>query len=448
MLLIEMRFNIFKLNDGIRFIKPPYMKNWCLFLLLIILINAKAGAQFKPKVLALTDVSIIDANHQTPLAHQTVLIADGRIQSVFSVGSKPIADTVVTIPMKGRFLLPGLIDSHVHMATDPSGIDNRFHATEALKRMLFSGVTTVRDMAGDARVLAALSREAQLDEIPSPDIYYSALMAGSAFFKDPRTATSTKGGISGNMPFMKAVTDTTNLILAVARAKGSGASGIKLYANLSPSIVRNIVMEANKQNINVWGHAWLQQAIPSQLVVAGVSSISHAPLLAREIKSEIPANWKSGLHDAKFWDDATPDLTKLFSLMKAHHTTLDATLLTYKKWAESDTAARWTYEVGKRITAQAYKAGVAICAGTDDDQEQFVQDEMRLLVSDAGFSPIDAIIAATNRGATALRLEKDRGTIEPGKVADLLVLDKNPLININNIGTVYMVIKNGGIYQK
>jgi imidazolonepropionase-like amidohydrolase len=424
------------------------MKNRGLLLFLILLINLQAFAQYKPKLLALTDVSIIDANHRVPLDHQTVLIYNGRIQSIFTTAGKPIPDTAIIIPMKGKFLLPGLIDSHVHMATDPSGVDNRKHTIDVLKRMLYSGVTTVRDMAGDARVLAALSREAQLDEIPSPDIYYSALMAGPTFFTDPRTATSTQGGVPGNMPYMQAIADTTNLVLAVARAKGSGASGIKLYANLSAPLVKNIVTEANKQNLNVWGHAWLQQAIPSDLVNAGVSSISHAPLLVREAKGGIPADWKNTKHDARFWEDSTPDLTKLFNVMKAHHTMFDATLLTYKKWADSDSTARWTYEVGKRITARAYKAGVAICAGTDVDQEQFVQDEMRVLVSDAGFLPIDAIIAATSHGAIALRLEKDRGTVDTGKLADLLILDKNPLINIDNIGSVYMVIKNGRVYPK
>jgi imidazolonepropionase-like amidohydrolase len=424
------------------------MKNCCLLLFLTILINSQAVAQYRPRLLALTDVNIIDADHRSPLNHQTVLILNGRIRSIFKTDSQPIPDTAVIITLKGKFLLPGLIDSHVHMATDPSGIDNRAHTIDALKRMLYSGVTTVRDMAGDARVLAGLSREAQLGEIASPDIYYSALMAGPVFFKDARTATSTNGEVPGNMPFMQAITDTTNLVLAVARAKGSGASGIKLYANLSARLVTNIVAQANKQNMNVWGHAWLQQAIPSDLVNAGVTSISHAPLLVREIKGDIPSGWKTLSHSSKFWDDATPDLTGLFNLMKAHHTTLDATLLTYKKWADSDTTARWTYEVGKRITARAYKTGVTICAGTDDDQEQFVQDEMRLLVSDAGFLPIDAIIAATRHSAIALLLEKDRGTVDTGKLADLLILNKNPLTNIDNIKSVYMVIKNGSVYLK
>jgi imidazolonepropionase-like amidohydrolase len=109
---------------------------------------------------------------------------------------------------------------------------------------------------------------------------------------------------------------------------------------------------------------------------------------------------------------------------------------------------RYDYEIGRRLTSGAYKAGVTICAGTDDDQEAFVQDEIKLLISDAGFQPIDAIIAATLNGAKALHIADTHGTISPGKMADLLVLDKDPLTNINNIASVYLVIKRGLLFKK
>ena len=134
--------------------------------------------------------------------------------------------------------------------------------------------------------------------------------------------------------------------------------------------------------------------------------------------------------------------------MKQHHTAFDATLLTYKKWATSDTSMQWDYQIAKRITARAYKAGVTICAGTDDDQEQFVQDEMRLLITDAGFSTFDALAAATKNSAAALHQEGVKGAISRGMDADLLILTGNPLSDIDNIKTVEMVIKGGRIYQK
>lgn len=397
---------------------------------------------------ALTDATIIDANHTIGFPHQTILIAKNLISDIFNDGSKIIPDSFDVIKLNGRFVLPGLIDSHVHMATDPSGVDNRLHTLDVLQRMLYSGITTVRDMAGDARTLAGLSRDALTDNIISPDIYYSALMSGPEFFSDPRTALSTKGGASGKMPFMLAVTDSTNFTLAIAEAKGAGATGIKLYADLSPSLVKKIVAEANKQNMIVWGHAWLNYAKPSDVVKAGVSPISHSPLLSHEKFDTIPSVWKSTSHDSIFWNKVTPDYSSFFKLMKQHNTILDATLLTYKQWGEQDSAMRYDYELGKRITIQAYKAGVIIDAGTDDDQVEFVQKEMELLVTDIGFTSVDAIIAATLNGAKALHIDNRYGTVSTNKIANLLILNKNPLNDIKNIESVDMVIKNGKIFKK
>lgn len=418
------------------------------FISSLLLASYAAIAQVSLHNYALADISIIDANHKTPLPHQTILIANNIISDIFSDGSRPIPDSFSIINANGKYVLPGLIDAHVHMATDPSGVDNRAHTLDVLQRMLYSGVTKVRDMAGDARTLAGLARDALTGDIISPDIYYSALMAGPEFFNDPRTKTATRGGMTGKMPYMLAVTDSTNLELAIAEAKGTGATGIKLYADLSSSLVNKIVAEAAKQHMIVWAHAWLQYANPSDVVRDGVRIISHAPLLLHDKMDSIPSSWKNRFHDEKFWDNATPDFSSLFQLMKKHNTILDATLLTYKEWAAQDSTMRYDYELGKRITAQAYKSGVTIDAGVDDDQKEFVQGEIELLVKDAGFTAIDAIIAGTLNGAKVLNIENTCGTVSINKIADLLLLDKNPLDNIDNIESVNMVIKNGKIFRK
>ncbi|MBS1655101.1 MAG: amidohydrolase family protein [Bacteroidetes bacterium] len=407
-----------------------------------------ASAQVSFDKYALTNVSIIDANNTTPRTGQTVLVAKGYIIDIFNDESKPIPDSFTIIKLDKKYLLPGLVDAHVHFATDPSGVDNRAHTLGVLQNMLYSGVTSVRDMAGDARVLAGLSRDALTGDIISPDIYYAALMAGPEFFDDPRTATATRGAVAGKMPYMLAVTDSTDLTLAVAEAKGTGATGLKLYADLSPSLVKKIVAAAQKQNITVWAHAWLQKANPSDVVRSGVAVISHAPLLIHDKMDTVPSSWKHTLHDKLFWDKVTPDFSSLFQEMKEHNTILDATLLTYKKWAEEDSTMWYDYELGKRITRQAYKAGILIDAGTDDDQVEFVQKEIELLVKEAGFRPVDAIIAATLNGAKALRIDALCGTVSIHKRADFLILNKNPLENISNIESVDMVIKQGKIFKR
>ncbi len=397
---------------------------------------------------ALTGVTIVDANHAQAMAGQTVVVRNGKIDKVFADGSQLLPDSVSIIAAKGKWLLPGLIDTHVHMATDPSGTDSRAATLRVLERMLYSGITTVRDMAGDARTLAGLSRDAWTGDILSPDIHYSALMAGPEFFKDPRTVSSTRGGVSGEMPYMRAVSPTTDMVLAVAEARGTGASGIKLYADFDAAMVNKIVAEAKKQGLLVWGHAWLQQANPQDLIKAGVGSISHAPLLLHASRDTVPASWKHGRHPAKFWDDSVRIDPAVFADMKLHHTILDATLSAYESWVKQDSNMLWDYEITKRLAAQAYKAGVTICAGTDDDQEAFVQHEMHLLVHDAGLSNFDALVAATRNGALALGMEAVVGTIESGKNADLLLIDKDPLTDIDNVNAVWMVVKKGRLFRR
>jgi imidazolonepropionase-like amidohydrolase len=394
---------------------------------------------------AVTGVTIIDSHHRQPSAGQTIVIQNGIIERVFADGSEALPDSVLVVSMKGKYLVPGLIDAHVHMATDPSGTDNRSATLGVLERMLRSGITTVRDMAGDARVLAGLSRDALVGDIESPNIYYSALMAGRAFFADPRTVVSTRGGVAGGMPYMRAVTDSTNLLLAVAEAKGTGASGIKLYADLDEALVGKIVSAAKQQGMPVWGHAWLNPARPSELVKAGVGSISHSPLLLRERLDSVPAAWKARTAGDRFWQDSLPSLSALFSLMKERNVVLDATMSAYHQWMEEDPKMQYYYGITKAYTAAAYRAGVSICAGTDDDQTAFVQSEMSLLVHDAGFSPVDALVAATEHSAEALGLSGSVGTIEKGKKADVLVVDKNPAADVGNIRSVAMVAKDGEI---
>lgn len=138
-------------------------------------------AQTNLDTYAITGVTLIDANHVPGVAHQTVLIQNGKIEKVFPDNTQPLPDSVSIIRAAGKYLIPGLIDTHVHMATDPSGTDNRLNTLRVLEAMLRSGITTVRDMAGDARVLTGLARDARTGDILSPNIYYSALMAGPEF---------------------------------------------------------------------------------------------------------------------------------------------------------------------------------------------------------------------------------------------------------------------------
>ena len=423
---------------------------WCMA-------TGAAHAQAPAEAVALTHATVIDGTGSAPLRDTTVLIQGGRITAVYPTGSRPTANTVRTEDLSGKWLIPGLIDAHVHLT---SGSGDLTHYRDLLGRLLLAGVTGVRDMAGDARVLAYLAREAHLDAPGWPEIYYSALMAGPSFFsEDPRVADASRGVTLGSAPWMRAVDETTNIRMAVAEAKGTGATGIKLYANLPAALVTEIALEARRQGLLVWTHATIFPARPSDAVSAGATTISHTAYLVWEAEPHIPMDYRSrAFGDFTHTPPDGPLIRSLLDQMKNHRTILDATLRVFQQQAErgSDTVGKgilpWIYTV----TGEAHAAGVLVDAGTDSqglasareaDGGAAVVDEMVLLVEHCGFTPEEAIRAATQVSAMAVGQAAQRGTIRPGMAADLVVLSDNPLADLHNLRKIVKVMKDGKTFR-
>jgi imidazolonepropionase-like amidohydrolase len=409
--------------------------------------RAQAAADSASRVV-LAGVTLFDGTGHQARPNQTVLIQGERIAAIFPLGSRPLPAGAKVYNLTGRYLIPGLIDSHVHIATDPSAEDSRVRTERRLRLALLGGVTAVRDMAGDVRALASLQRDALLGEIPSPDIYYAALFAGPPFFADPRTHDASRGLIAGQVPWMRAITDTTDIHQAVAEARGTGATAIKLYAELSGALARRITTEAHAQGLKVWAHAALRPARPIDVVEAGVDAVSHANLLALAIDSarratalHAPANQSLDIEDAGF--------DTLLSTMVRHHTIFEPTLLVF---ADRPPVLR----LAGAIARQAHRRGVTIIAGTDTlgaaDADSLtlpnLHRELELLVTLAGLSPAEALESATRDAAAVLGAQSIRGTIEAGKLADLVVVRSDPLLDIRNTRSIQMVMKRGRVYRE
>jgi imidazolonepropionase-like amidohydrolase len=418
-------------------------------------ITVSSFGQFSPRHYALRDVSVIDLVAKKVLGHCTIIIHENLIEKVGPVKEITIPDSVVVFNYSGKYVMPGLIDTHEHIATDPSNDDSRARAEKDLKSMLLSGVTSIRDMAGDARALASLSRDAKLDNIVSPDIYYTALMAGPAFFVDPRTHLTTQGGVAGDMPYMKAVTDSTDLAIAIAEAKGSGATAIKLYADISGELAKKITAEAHRQQMLVWSHANLQYASPLEVINAGVNSVSHAAMMSGWSSRTAPVQCRQPC-SAAFWDSVfkTFPVVEIIAAMRKNKTVLDATVLIYKEAGEDTSLPMkqrlsWAamYEMGKRFTKVAGKAGIPVSTGMDMDANKIVLREMKLLIQECGFTPMEVLVSATVNGALATGIEKTTGTVEAGKFANLIILSADPSVDINNLDNAEVVIKNGKMFN-
>jgi imidazolonepropionase-like amidohydrolase len=318
------------------------------------------------------------------------------------------------VDLGGRYLLPGLIDSHQHLATPP----DRPAAEASLRRAVYGGVTAIRDMADDLRQIGDLARAARVGEIPSPDIYYAALMAGPSFFEDARTQAAAEGADAGHVPWMQAIDGGTDLPLAVAMARGTSASAIKIYANLPGALVAAIAKEAHRQGIPVWAHGMVFPATPEEVVGAGDN----------------------------------PVMASLFAEMHRRGTILDATLRVYEGVEAAARLAgkppQCTLALAARLTNQAWRAGVPISTGTDGETPRdypwpAVFDEFELLAGPAGLPPAAVIRAATLTGAEAIGRQRDMGSVEPGKLANLAVLARNPLDDVRNLRSVVLTVKRG-----
>jgi imidazolonepropionase-like amidohydrolase len=247
---------------------------------------------------------------------------------------------------------------------------------------------------------------------------------------------------------MQAITPRTNLPLAIAEARGTGASAIKIYADLPGPLVAAITAEAHRQHLPVWAHATVFPALPSEVVNAGVDVVSHACLLGFEISRPPVARYEdTHVVDVAAVMQPNKDMDALFSAMKHRGTILDATLFTYE-----DSPSRSCPDgINDYLAREAYRAGIPLSAGTDDDADwkdpaSALDTELELLVHQVGMTPADALRAATLTGARAAGVDYDVGSITVGKLANLLVLDKDPLQDIANIRSVNLTVKRGVRY--
>jgi cytosine/adenosine deaminase-related metal-dependent hydrolase len=360
------------------------------------------------------------------------------------------------IELSGRFVIPGLIDSHQHLATPP----DRRAAEAQMRRDLYSGITAARIMADDLRSIAELARASLAGEIAGTDLYYAALVAGPSFFEDPRTRAISAGWTPGETPWAQAIDDRTDLRLAIARARGTGATGLKIYANLEPRLVSRLTREAHRQGLPVWVHGMVFPTPPAQVIAAGPDVVSHICYLAYQLSNPRPQSYQQRfpVNYAVFEGGDNAVMEGLFAQMRRRGIILDATLRVY---AESDRRAaapgarpyHCNLDLAARLTDQARRAGVAIAAGTDgftprENPWPALFEELELLVERAGMTPAEAIRSATAVAAQTIGQEERMGTIEAGKIANLVVLDADPMTNIANLRSVIFSVKRGRRFDR
>ena len=418
---------------------------------------ARGGAQERIRLDGLTVIDMVDS---VPRPMTSILIESGRITAIGSPASLRSPPGTQVVDLRGSYAIPGLIDAHVHL-TAP--FERRAQQDSLVAFFFRGGITAIRDMAGDARVLRERAQSARADSIASPRIYYSALFAGANFLRTDRRAPSLARGLEpGKVPWQRIITSESEAFAAARDAKRVGATGIKVYAELTASQLAAVTRAAHDQGLEVWSHAAAIPAKPSDAVRAGVDVLSHAFMLMFEDVDSVATTYGAGLRQhvvANHPPDA-PAIARVIDEMKQRGTMLDPSLYVMQRYAASPAVVtgemsmmRGVDEWSITVTRLAHKAGVRLVAGTDNsgypgqNELPTLHDELQIFVERVGMTPFQALVAATRNGAEALGASNDLGTIAVGKLADLVILEANPLDDIRNTRRIAAVVKAGRVFR-
>ena len=392
---------------------------------------------------------------EAPAQQQSIIVRGNRIDSVADgyVDAASLAGDVQLVDLSDKFVLPGLIDAHVHLLSEisPESRESVLYTTtsmEAMRGVYFAGITldagftTVRDLGSEPEVIYALRDAIGQELVDGPTIF----AAGSSL-----AATGGHGDIDGYKPeLLELLTPETicdgpiECRAATRQAIKFGADWIKITATggvlsdtstglgqqMTDDELQEIVATAHNLGIKVAAHAHGADGINAALR-AGVDSIDHGTYLDDE---SIELFMRTG---AYLVPTLMPGI-KLPESMEGNPFFTDA--IKEKAYAAGAAAAS---NIGR-----AYQAGVNIAFGTDSavTPHGLNAQEFALMVQ-VGFSEMDAIYAATMGASTLLSQSEQIGSIEVGKLADIIATDNNPLSDITELENITMVIKGGKLIK-
>jgi imidazolonepropionase-like amidohydrolase len=434
--------------------------------------------------LAVIGATVIDGTGSAPLEAATIVIEGERIVAVGPAATVPVPEGTVTIDGRGRFVIPGLVDMHVHVYTP-----EKWHP----EFFLAAGVTTVLDLGGHLHDVQGYRAAVESGARPGPRILFTGPMLEEG---------EMYAGFAG---FCRRF-DSVRTEAEVDALAGAGVDAIKLYVTVRPDTARRACARAHARGLPVFMHqhaTWGAEA-----ALAGVDSVEHVNVFGQLAPPGFwlaePAKLNPFEYGGWLWrwlgdlDPRSDAVRRLYDGLIAAGTVLDPTLVLYaarpgalgddvgdtarddpertrllpllpapvgqelvNRWAERRAAAHGASETAKHRMRRAWdnilalvggfhRTGGIVMAGTDCPNVAIVSGfslhrELELLVR-AGLSPMDAIVAATRRPAERLGRRDVFGTIAAGRAADLVLLAANPIADIRNVGRIERVIARGAVH--
>lgn len=410
-----------------------------------------------PRGIVFTHVNVFDSESGKIVADRNVVVQGNRIRSV-SAGGPANVEGAQVIDARDKTLLPGLWDMHAHLG-DNDGILN-----------LAGGVTTVRDLGNDSDVLLARKKRIEEGKEIGTRIILAGLIDGRGPYQGP-----TKVLISTEDEARSAVRNFKRL----------GYVQIKIYSSIKPELVPVIIDEAHKNGMRVSGHVPAGMTA-AECVKLGYDEVQHANFLLLNFMPDVrdtntPSRFTAVAKRAADLDLNSAESQSFVQLLKERRTVLDPTLGAFEGMFVArpgqiapgyDVVARRLPPQVRRgfltggltpppgmdeqykksfakmvdIVAVMYRAGIPVMSGTDTMAGFGLHRELELHVQ-AGIPAAKVLQDATLSAARIMKMDRDLGSIAPGKLADVILVDGNPLEDISDIRETTLVVKDGIWYR-
>ena len=423
------------------------------FFILIFFINKIAFADS----LLIKNINLIDGSGAPLLSNINILVENGRIVKISS-SSINLNKNIKIIDGEGKFLIPGLIDSHIHLPGGRTGPGNKKMVLnfktgkKFLESYLYSGVTSVYDSNNNPDYIFKLRADERSGSILSPRIF-----ATLSLVAPPGGHGCCAGGIPvndfsyGKERLEELFLLKPDLLKFTRESRGMGAESRNLPL-MDKGLFKRLISFSHENNLRVTVHV-SENTLASEAIEAGADAFAHIPyidpitdgLIDKIVKNGIilsttitrVENDSSYLDREIFKDTVDIETIKNIKLHERFGTPKDLENLSpLVKWIRSVRAI--LIDNIKRL----HEKGAIIALGTDRPLGPILHYELELIV-EAGVNPIQAIKMATLNSAKYIGVDDDLGSIEEGKIADMVILNSNPLDNITNTTSIDSVYKGG-----
>ncbi len=424
------------------------------------LMFAAGGASLTAQSLTqyvLENATLIDGTGRPPIEGASVLISGDRIVRV-AKGTISVPLEVRRIDVSGQYLIPGLMDMHIHLqgGRGRGGPDTQA-GIRALHGFLYSGITTVFDAGNDPDYIMGLRAQERAGEITAPRIFATGGIV---------TTPGGHGGGAGATLVDRWPEDMAKLDEHIAREPDMvkltfdehGWGTRPLIPLLDPELMAKVGRYFNEHGIRTTVHI-SHEFRARQAIAAGINTLAH-PI----IQGPISEGFAQLMASTQTPMVSTLTIGEGYGRLVEHPEFLDTPI--YRDVYEPEVIERLKTTVRDQYAARAWttwmnamtpvaqenlrlivEAGGVIVLGSDQSSGPASHRELELMVA-GGISPLEAIRIATLNAAIFLGKERDLGSIEPGKLADLVLLDADPLENISNTQSILRVIKGGRLVDR